>query len=369
MAKKIARVILIFLGIAIGPIIVATVNGIIDSSAYCRNNGIYSMTIVLIPIAVLLIYIASGIITGLITLSLSSKIIDSLVKGLRGIEAKLAAMPIGDIIGGVIGIIIGLLIAFLASTFTSTLPFRWLTVLINVALYFTLAYLGWVVAVRRRGDIDFSGLFRRGRDKSSKDAHNAAKPKILDTSVIIDGRIFDICKTGIVEGTLIVPAFVLQELRHIADSSDVLKRNRGRRGLDILNRMQQELDVPIKVEDKDYDDISEVDAKLIRLADEKGGVVVTNDYNLNKVAGVQRVPVLNINDLANAIKSVVLPGEEMFVAIIKEGKESGQGIAYLEDGTMIVIEGGKDRVGEELPVLVTSVLQTSAGRMIFAKLK
>ena len=166
-----------------------------------------------------------------------------------------------------------------------------------------------------------------------------------------------------------VPKFVLTELQHIADSPDSLKRNRGRRGLDILKYIQESGSVPVVIQDKDYADIAEVDAKLIRLAYEMGGVVVTNDYNLNKVAGVQNVPVLNINELANAIKPLALPGEEMEAAIVKEGKEAGQGVAYLDDGTMIVVEAGKRYLGETVTVLVTSVLQTSAGRMIFAKVK
>ena len=162
---------------------------------------------------------------------------------------------------------------------------------------------------------------------------------------------------------------MLQELRHISDSPDSTKRNRGRRGLDILNTMRTELSNPVKIDDRDFDDVAEVDAKLLRLAHMIGGVVVTNDYNLNKVASVQRVPVLNVNDLANAIKTTVIPGEEMRTTVIKEGKEANQGVAYLNDGTMIVIDGGKNHVGEELTIVVTSVLQTSAGRMIFAKLK
>ena len=174
---------------------------------------------------------------------------------------------------------------------------------------------------------------------------------------------------GIVEGNIIVPGFVLQELRHIADSADALKRNRGRRGLDILARMQETLELPIHVVETDYDDIAEVDAKLIRLAYDMSGVVVTNDYNLNKVAGVQRVPVFNINELANAVKPILLPGEEMEAVVMKEGKEAGQGVAYLDDGTMIVIDGAKRFVGETVSILVTSVLQTAAGRMIFAKMK
>ena len=219
---------------------------------------------------------------------------------------------------------------------------------------------------RRRGELAPPGWLAR---KSGRTQEGMARPKVLDTSVIIDGRIADICATGIIGGTLVVPKFVLTELQHIADSADSLKRNRGRRGLDILKMMQESGKTPISILDKDYDDVSEVDAKLIRLTHEMGGVVVTNDYNLNKVAGVQNVPVLNINELANAVKPLALPGEEMEAAIVKEGKEPGQGVAYLEDGTMIVVENGKRCMGETVIVIVTSVLQTAAGRMIFAKLK
>jgi uncharacterized protein YacL len=207
-----------------------------------------------------------------------------------------------------------------------------------------------------------------GREKKGK-VVSKGDPKVLDTSVIIDGRIFDICQTGFVEGTLIIPNFVLEELRHIADSSDSLKRNRGRRGLDILNRIQKELSIDVQIWEKDFPDLSEVDTKLLKLAQTINGKVITNDYNLNKVAEFQGVPVLNINELANAIKPVVLPGEEMQIQIIKDGKESGQGIAYLDDGTMIVVEGGRKFIGETIDVTVTSVLQTAAGRMIFAKQK
>ena len=193
--------------------------------------------------------------------------------------------------------------------------------------------------------------------------------KILDTSVIIDGRIADICKTGFIEGTLVIPEFVLEELQHIADSSDLLKRNRGRRGLDILNKIQKELDVKVLIYEGDFEDITEVDSKLVRLAKALQAKVITNDFNLNKVCELQGVSVLNINDLANSVKPVVLPGEEIPVHVIKDGKEYGQGIAYLDDGTMIVVEGGREYIGSTIEVLVTSVLQTSAGRMIFAKPK
>lgn len=206
------------------------------------------------------------------------------------------------------------------------------------------------------------------KDKKVKGFTNE-NPKVLDTSVIIDGRIFDICQTGFVEGPLVIPTFVLEELRHIADSSDGLKRNRGRRGLDILNKIQKELNIEVEIWEKDFPNIAEVDSKLLKLAQILNGKVITNDFNLNKVAEFQGVPVLNINELANAVKPVVLPGEEMKIQVMKDGKESGQGIAYLDDGTMIVVEGGRRYIGENIVVIVTSVLQTAAGRMIFAKNK
>lgn len=193
--------------------------------------------------------------------------------------------------------------------------------------------------------------------------------KILDTSAIIDGRIADLCKTGFLEGILIIPNFVLNELQKIADSADSLRRNRGRRGLDLLNRIQKENQVTIRIFDRDYEELADVDTKLLRLARELEAKVITNDFNLNKVAELYGVKVLNINELSNAIKPVVLPGEEMIVRILRDGKEYGQGIGYLEDGTMIVVEGGKSFIGVDLEILVTSVLQTSAGRMIFAKPK
>lgn len=195
----------------------------------------------------------------------------------------------------------------------------------------------------------------------------AARPKLLDTNVIIDGRIADICRAGFLEGPVLVPGFVLEELQQIADSSDSLKRARGRRGLDILHQMQKEMD--LDVPDIALDSGEEVDARLVRLAKEVGGAIVTNDYNLNRVAGLQGVEVLNINELANAVKPVVLPGEEMSVTIIREGKEKDQGIGYLDDGTMIVVEGARRLIGETLPISVTSVHQTVQGKMIFGKIR
>ena len=196
--------------------------------------------------------------------------------------------------------------------------------------------------------------------------------KILDTNIIIDGRIADVCRAGFIEGPIYVPGFVLDELQHIADSSDSLKRARGRRGLDILNAMQKEFQLVVRTFDYKLGSSppgEEVDSKLVRLAKNMGGLIVTNDFNLNKVAALQGVTVLNVNELANALKPVVLPGEEMPVMVIKEGKESTQGLAYLDDGTMIVIEDGRRYIGEHVPVIVTSVLQTLAGKMIFARMK
>ena len=185
--------------------------------------------------------------------------------------------------------------------------------------------------------------------------------------MIIDGRIFDILSTGFIDGPIIIPTFVVDELQFIADSSDPIKRNRGRNGLDLLNRMQKELSVEVSLVDKDYDDISEVDSKLIRLAKDMKGKVITNDYNLNKVAEIHGVKVLNMNDLSNTVKTVVLPGEIITVHVLKEGKENNQGVAYLDDGTMIVVENGKDFIGKNIKANVTSVLQTSAGRLVFVK--
>ncbi len=261
---------------------------------------------------------------------------------------KLLAMALGFIAGFVVGLLIG--------GFFQIKP-------LTVLLAFIFGILLGDVFASKADELWISGELRSSLRKSEPVC------KILDTSVIIDGRIADILHTGFMEGRLIVPRFVLEELQHIADSSDILKRNRGRRGLDILNKMQKEFGMQMEIIGDDQSDDIEVDAKLVFLAKKLGGKVITNDYNLNKVAELQGVSVLNINELANALKPVVLPGEEMNVQVIKDGKESGQGVGYLDDGTMIVIDGGKRFIGEEVGVLVTSVLQTAAGRMIFAKPK
>lgn len=289
------------------------------------------------------------------------------------LEKELQKMPTMDIIIGSFGLIIGLFIAYLIGSILEKMPIPILGTALSLIVYIFLGYLGVSIATKKKEEIgNLASVIKKiptSKEKGQAKKVISASPKVLDTSVIIDGRIADITQTGFIEGPLVIPEFVLEELRHIADSSDSLKRTRGRRGLDILNKIQKEPHAEVVITDKDFEEVSEVDIKLLRLAQYMSGKVVTNDYNLNKVAELQGVPVLNINELANAVKPVVLPGEEMVVHVIKEGKESDQGVAYLDDGTMIVVEGGRKYIGQTMPVIVTSVLQTAAGRMIFAKPK
>lgn len=316
-----------------------------------------------------IIYLICGAIFAIILFLASNKLMELTVRLTKAIEGKLQEVPMTDIVFGAFGLIVGLIIAYLISSPISQITLPWISVLATTIIYMLLGYLGISIATKRREELNWLFSIKKLQKNKGAMIQHSSQPKILDTSVIIDGRIFDICKTEFVEGPLVIPGFVLEELRHIADSSDVLKRNRGRRGLDVLNRIQKELDIPVEINEKDFDDITEVDSKLLKLAQALNGKVITNDYNLNKVAEFQGVSVLNINELANAVKPVVLPGEEMVVQVIKDGKEMGQGVAYLDDGTMIVVDGGKKHVGKTIGVLVTSVLQTAAGRMIFAKPK
>jgi uncharacterized protein YacL len=289
------------------------------------------------------------------------------------LEQMLSKTPVQDLVMGSVGLIIGLIIANLLGSVFAFMGFP--GKLIWIAITLLLGYLGMTVSVKKREEIMsfFSNIPRLGgsKEKAAPEAKQAEMQKILDTSVIIDGRIADLSASGFIDGTLVVPGFVLEELRHIADSSDLLKRNRGRRGLDILNELRNDATVKVVIYDniKGIDNALEVDTKLVKLAQKMGAKIMTNDFNLNKVAELHGVKVLNINELANAVKPVVLPGEEMVVQIVKEGKETGQGVAYLDDGTMIVVDGGKSYMHQTVTVLVTSVLQTAAGRMIFAKLK
>ena len=296
--------------------------------------------------------------------------VDYVVNFVKLMEESLVRAPITDIIFGSVGLAFGLILAFLIGYALTAIKVPILNTIAPILLTLLFGYLGFQVGFKKRDEL--LTLFTAKKKKGTEEEAPKTEKnnlKILDTSVIIDGRIADICQTGFLEGTIVIPQFVLGELQHIADSSDALKRNRGRRGLDILNRIQKELAIKVEIYEGDFEDIQEVDSKLVKLAKLTNGVVVTNDFNLNKVCELQKVSVLNINDLANAVKPVVLPGEEMKIQIIKDGKEHNQGIAYLDDGTMIVVEEGRNYIGKHIDVLVTSVLQTSAGRMIFAKPK
>jgi len=281
-------------------------------------------------------------------------------------EGGLKKIPLKNLLGSIIGLIFGFIIANLISNVFLSNPLNHQQILLPLygGLYGVCGYIGLRIGSKKGEEFHLSGwkLFSKSPPRSDN-------TKILDTSVIIDGRIADITETGFVEGALLIPQFVLNELQHIADSSDPIKRTRGKRGLEVLHHIQKQANVDVRIVDTDYPSVKEVDAKLIELAKEVRGKIVTNDSNLNKVAELQGIEVLNINELANSLKPVVLPGEEMNVKILKEGKEMGQGVAYLDDGTMIVVDNGKRQIGRTVDVVVTSVLQTPAGRMIFARLK
>lgn len=318
----------------------------------------------------ILFIIFSVILSGIIFYFISPFFSRVIINAMDYLEKRVQKMPISDVIFAVLGSIVGLIISVLISSLIriESVIITIITIILTVIIMVLFAD----VSVRKKEEILslISSIKKLPPAKDGKGKQNSKdNAKVLDTSVIIDGRIFDLCQTGFIEGTLIIPNFVLDELRHIADSGDGLKRTRGRRGLDVLNKIQKELNIKVEIWEGDFKDISEVDSKLLKLAQLLNGKVITNDYNLNKVAEFQGVPVLNINELANAIKPVVLPGEEMEIQVVKDGKEAGQGVAYLDDGTMIVVEEGRKFIGATIMVIVTSVLQTAAGRMIFAKPK
>lgn len=327
--------------------------------------GLFKTTIITI-----IIFVLGGIIGVLIGYGAAPMISRGIWGAIRWMEGALSKFSGQDLLLGTIGLFLGLIIANLIGVAFIHLPIvgAYLPVIFSVVL----GYVGMSMAVHKKAEIltiiaNLKSKAVKDKDKDGSRRKKGQEGKLLDTSVIIDGRIAEICKTGFLEGPLFVPVFVLEELQHIADSADLLKRNKGRRGLDILSAMQKEEDMNVVVIHDDFEDITEVDSKLIRLGAAKGYKIITNDYNLNKVAILQGITVLNINDLANAVKPARIPGEEMNVLVVKAGKENNQGIAYLEDGTMIVVEDGQQYIGANVAIVVTSVLQTSAGRMIFAK--
>ncbi len=284
------------------------------------------------------------------------------------ISSRINSLSSSQLFAGVVGLILGLAIAALMTPALSNLPSPFGEIL-PFAASILLGYLGMVILARRHREIaDFvsARLVREGGGRRGARARES-DVVLLDTSVIIDGRIADISRTGFIGETMLVPRFVLDELQHIADSPDPLRRNRGRRGLDMLNKLQKESVVPIVITDMDIEEVREVDSKLIMLAKKLRCPIITNDYNLNRVAELQGVAVLNINELTNAVRVILLPGETLQVRIIQEGKEPGQGVGYLDDGTMVVVENGKRYLNQTIEATVTKVLQTAAGRMIFAQ--
>jgi len=370
MLRKIMKSLTVFVFAIVGFLLAESVAvPLMDyASAKGMVGGFLSSTVLNV-----LIDVGGALFFGFIGILLGPILVDFIMKAIEVISEKLTKLPTVDIFIMALGVIIGLIVATLLGTAFSKLPIvgPYITLILSVIG----AVVGANVAVNKSDEI--ISLFSRLKvvrpssegTKKTTGRVDSSNYKMLDTSVLIDGRIVDVIKTGFLEGTIVIPHFVLEELQKIADSADTLKRNRGRRGLDIVKAIQANKLVKVEISNVDYDDTTEVDTKLLRLAKDWGGVVATNDFNLSKVADIQGVRILNINDLANALKQAVLPGEEMQIFLAKEGKEPGQAIGYLDDGTMIVVESGKRSVNFTVPVIVTSVLQTSAGRMIFAKLK
>ena len=313
------------------------------------------------PTAYIVIIGMLGVLTGLIITPYVT------IRPIRFVRRKLIAMPAGRLAAIIIGLFIGLIAGALLALPLSLLPDPFGQVM-PMVLAFLMAYMSIVVLTARQHDLQsLVRSMRPGAAATSSQETEKTSYILLDTSVIIDGRVADVSKTGFLQGTLLVPNFVLLELQHIADSADAMRRNRGRRGLDILSLMQSESPIPVEITDMDATEVREVDSKLVSLARHLHCPIMTNDYNLNRVAELQGVRVLNVNDLANAIKVTYLPGEQLRVKMIQKGTEYDQGVGYLEDGTMVVVENGSHQIGKTLDATVTKVLQTSAGRMVFAK--
>ena len=365
-----------------------TLTQFIGTEILKTDMGLFRMTL-----AGLLCILAGAALGALVGSLTASYLISTLKRFSAWVETQLNKMPIHDVLAGAIGLSLGLILATLLGGAFSRIPIVGNYLPVVFAIVF--GYLGIRITMTKREEIAdmFSFIPRFFKDVlKAREVRQEPAPapipeppplpeeneevsepaadkryKLLDTSAIIDGRIADVIDSGFLEGTLLIPVFVLEELQRIADSADALKRVRGRRGLDILQKIRSEAKLAVEIDSRDFDDIAEVDSKLVRLGQLVGGKIVTNDYNLNKVSELQGVPVLNVNELANAVKPVVVPGESMRVTVVKDGKEQGQGVAYLDDGTMIVIEGGHRHLNQNIDVEVTSALQTAAGRMIFAK--
>ena len=346
---------------------------IMDPYLVSQFESFGDMSLTIARISVLILGTLLGVIIGYL---ISSFILKQGLVIAKRLERILTHIPNQELIAGTIGLLFGLIIANLIGVAFNQVPI--IGPYIPIILSAIFGYSGLKIMARKGPEMYYNYVQQWGGEGTKKTSrfkmfstHKSDKttstPKLLDTSVIIDGRIKELCNTGFIEGPLMVPLFVLNELQIISDSADSTKRNRGRRGLDILKEMQDANKVAIEVVEDDYDDLTEVDSKLMRLALDKQWKLMTNDFNLNKVARVQGIEVLNLNELANVLKPALIAGEWIRVQIMKEGKEVHQGVAYLDDGTMIVVEDGKPYVGQTVEVMVTSILQTSAGRMIFAR--
>lgn len=320
--------------------------------------------------------IVNGTFGAIIFIILAVLSYDRFTKSIKHLEKLINDKSLPDLILSSLSIIVGLILGALISVPLYSIKIAYLNTILPALVMLVLGYLGYKVGTAKTKVEELKKMVttrnNTKKEETSEILERRAddhfrKYKILDTSVIIDGRIYDVAKTGFLEGVLLIPNFVLYELQYIADSGDSMKRVRGRRGLDILNSLQKEEGISVEMYEGDFEDIQEVDSKLIKLAKLLDGIVVTNDFNLNKVCEFQNVPVLNINALANAVKPVVIPGETMDVVVMKDGTERQQGVAYLDDGTMVVVEDGKHFMNKKINVVVTSALQTAAGRMIFAK--
>jgi uncharacterized protein YacL len=347
-----------FMSRIIGAVLLAILGGMLGDWVAQVLGGIPESYIVIIGLL--------GILTGLILTPYVT------TRPLRRLRHRLVSLPPESLVAIVLGTFLGLAATALISGPLSLLPnvFSQIAPLVAAVV---LIYLSIAVMVIRQHDLwsffsNFSPLLQAASQSGDEIPDKDRGLILLDTSVIIDGRITDISKTGFLRGTLLVPNFVLQELQHVADSADPIRRNRGRRGLEVLGMLQAEPIIPVRITDMDVSESRDVDQKLVALARHITCPIMTNDYNLNRVAELQGVTVLNINDLANAVKSAFLPGEDLSVKVIQEGREEGQGVGYLEDGTMVVIENSDDLINQQIEVVVTKTLQTSAGRMIFARL-
>ena len=361
MPEKVLKAIFILLFSVLG-IVLSTQTEPLLTAVIPKN--VLTETILGITILSLGVMLIGGILGALVGRVISGYLISSLFAFTSRVEKSLLLISTQDLIIGTLGLFAGLIIANLVGLAFGSIPY--IGPYVSVALSIILGYIGMHLTISKKAEI--AGWFHFKAESGTKQKKKKVG-KLLDTNIIIDGRILNIYQSGFLEGPIIVPVFVLEELQKIADSADVLKRNRGRRGLDILNQIKKKSKDELIILTEDFEEINEVDSKLVKLARTHGYKIITNDYNLNKVAELQGVAVLNINELIIALKPAVIPGEEVYVQLVKNGKEEGQGVAFLDDGTMIVVENGSQFIGQEIPVIIASVLQTKAGQIIFAKAK